>query len=70
MVSNPHQLINLNRLQRFPEPLKVSHSRSVGYTMVKTVDLTDVHKIVTDTLHGEGKLVVHRVLYPGILTEN
>jgi len=57
----------------------VSQFGSLGYTIMgKTADLTVVQKTIIDTLHKEGrhkhslpkKLVVHRVLYPSMLTES
>ncbi len=56
----------------------VSQFGSLGYTIMgKTADLTVVQKTIIDTLHKEGKPqtfiakeVVHRVLYPSMLTES
>ncbi len=49
----------------------VSQFGSLGYTIMgKTVDLTVVQKTIIDTLQKEGKLAVHRVLYPSMLTES
>ncbi len=56
----------------------VSQFGSLGYTIMgKTADLTVVQKTIIDTLHKEDKPqtfidkeVVHRVLYPSMLTES
>ncbi len=56
----------------------VSQFGSLVYTIMgKTADLTVVQKTIIDTLHKEGKPqtfitkeVVHRVLYPSMLTES